>query len=99
VLLGIAALALALGARPVVVFRDFSCPPGYRAQAISVTEAVSCEPTDAVPPGAATLPPERRYGSSQRELGLYFANVRMRVFDFDLIAGSYLWVGWNVPAP
>ena len=79
------------------MFRDFSCPSGYRERGVGLTDnTLTCEPNAA---DAPPLPPEQRYGSRQREIGLYLARVNVRVFDVDLLGDDPHWLGWNVPAP
>ncbi len=92
--------AYVTGARAVVEFVDTSCPAGYRERPVGlVANVVVCEPTAALPADAPQVLTDRANRAAQREVGLYFANARVRAFDLDFVAGNYLWFGVDVAAP
>ena len=97
-ILGVLVLAAYfVGFKPVFDVSEVRCPAGYIKQGIGLQDySYWCIP----PGGAAEL--DRRtlpMGSQRRQIGLYFANLDVRVFDFDGVSGNYLWFARNVPAP
>jgi hypothetical protein len=98
VLIGVlAVVAYVVGLKPVTRWAEVACPPGYTEQPVSVQSGVyRCIP----PGGAAGLDLNRLPGGSrQREVGLYLANLNVRVFDCDFEQGNCLWLASNVPPP
>jgi hypothetical protein len=89
------AVAYVVGFKPVITWAEIGCPPGYSEQPVSIMGGVFW----CVPPGRApqvelqSLP----MGSRQRQVGLYLANLNVRVFDCDFEQGNCLWLASNVP--
>ena len=85
-----------LGIKLVFDFREAQCPPGYTGQSPSIQDD---EDFRCIPPGGLrgldlqSLP----MGSRHRQVGLYLANVDVRVYHLD--RGNYLWLARDVPAP
>ena len=91
------AVAYVVGFKPVITWAEVACPPRYTEQPVSIQSGVyRC-----IPPGGAAgvdlqgLPG----GSRQREVGLYLANLNVRVFDCDFEQGHCLWLARGVPPP
>jgi hypothetical protein len=97
------ALALALviafgfvaGARPVYAYRELRCSPGFTAQPVSIAPVYQCRP--AIPDPTAIQWPQ--VVATQHEIGLYLANLRIRVFHFDFVWGTTYWFAFDVPSP
>jgi len=89
--------AYLVGFKPVFAFTEVSCPPTYTEQPVGIQGGIyRCIP----PGGAAGVDPRSLLvGSRQREIGLYLANLNVRVFDFDIEQGNYHWFARGVPPP
>jgi hypothetical protein len=88
----VVALAYAAGPRPVFLYSEFHCPTGHTQRAVGVQAGMHvCDP----PGGLASNPYVSRI--TERKVGLYLANLHVRVFDFDLQQDSYLGFAVGVP--
>ena len=96
------AIALALvvefgyvaGAKTVFAYSELRCAPGYTAQPASLI-SYECRPAI---PDAATIQ-WRAVVTTRDEVGLYLANLRVRVFHIDFVAGTDYWLAFDIPAP
>ena len=89
----VAAFALAAGARPVYAYSELRCAPGYTAQPVSIAPVFACRP--AIPDPTVIQWP--RVVATRHEIGLYLANLRIRVFHIDFVWGTSLWFAFDVP--
>jgi len=86
-----------LGFRIVWVFREQPCPPAHVAQPVGVVGGIwRCLPVGVTPPPGDetwwnTLPIAYR----ERSVGVYLANLRVRVFTWDENSGERF-VGFDV---
>ena len=89
--------AYVAGFKPAVTWTEVACPSGFTEQPVSIMSGVyRC-----IPPGGAAGADLRGlpHGSRQRQVGLYLANLNVRVFDCDFEQGHCLWLASNVPPP
>jgi len=71
----------ALGVRPVVDYRDLACADGYGARPVSIAYwAVQCQANDEHMTWPRSVP-------IARDVGLFLANVDLRVFHVDFLGG------------
>jgi hypothetical protein len=97
----LAAGGVALGVKTVWIFDDRPCPLASTAQPVGVMDgAWRCVPTGVTAPAGDaiwwnSLPTAYR----RHEVGLYLANVRVRVFSYEDPGPGFHYVGLNVPAP
>ena len=94
----------ALGFKTVWAFSERSCPPGhvdYYPIGMVRGGYWLCLPRDVTPPPGdmawwSSLPS----GYREQRVGAYFANLQVRVFEYDNVSGgTLLFIGFNVPAP
>lgn len=87
--------AYLVGIKLVLIWTEVACPPGHIERGVTLQDGIYW----CVPPGGAagvdlqTLP----MASRQRWIGLYLANLQVRVFEFE--NGLFRWLGRGVPAP
>lgn len=85
------------GIRPVFLFTAFNCPSGYVQRPVGLMGGVYvCQPPGPLPAAEVGKSPTIG-GTTQREFGLYLANLHVRVFDFDFEADNYVWFAVGVP--
>jgi hypothetical protein len=100
----VAALLLAcgyvLGLKIVWSFSERPCPPAHIAQPVGLMGGVwRCLPIGvAPPPGDEEWWNNLPVASRERTVGIYLANVHVRVFTYDEGSGERF-IGFNVPAP
>jgi hypothetical protein len=94
VLAFIVAFGFAAGAKPVYVYRELRCGPGYTAQPVSIA-ASACRPENP-DPTAIQWP---HSVATQHELALYLAKLRVRVFDIDFLWGTSGGLVFDVTPP
>jgi hypothetical protein len=93
-LLLVVAFGYAAGAKTVFVSSELRCAPGYTAQPASLI-SYECRPAVS----DATTIQWRPVVATRDEVGLYLANLRVRVFHIDFVAGTNHWLAFDVPAP
>ncbi len=89
------AFAYAAGARPVFAYSELRCTSGYTAQPVSIAPVYQCRPP--IPDPTTIQWPE--VVTTEDEVALYLANLRVRVFDIDFVWGRYYWLAFDVSAP
>jgi hypothetical protein len=87
------AFGYAAGARSVFRYSELRCASGYTAQPVSIAPVYQCRPP--IPDPTVIQWPE--VVTTEDEVGLYLANLRVRVFDIDFAGGSSHWFAFNVP--
>jgi hypothetical protein len=93
-------IGFGLGLKGVWIFVNRPCPPAYDAQPVGLIDGIwRCLPQGVEPPAGDvawwnSLPTAHR----NEEVGVYLANVRVRLFSYSN-NGGYHFVGLNVPAP
>lgn len=87
------AFGYAAGARSVFRYSELRCASGYTAQPVSIAPVYQCRPP--IPDPTVIQWPE--VVTTEDEVGLYLANLRIRVFDIDFAGGSSHWFAFNVP--
>ena len=95
-LLLVVAFGYAAGAKTVFVSSELRCAQGYTAQPASLI-SYECRPS--WPISDPTTIQWRPVVTTRDEVGLYLANLRVRVFDIDFAAGTDHWLAFDVPAP
>jgi hypothetical protein len=90
----VVAFGYAAGAKTVFVSSELRCASGYTAQPASLI-SYECRPAISDP----TTIQWRQVVTTRDEVGLYLANLRVRVFDIDFASGTEHWLGFDVPAP
>ena len=90
----VVAFGYAAGAKTVFVSSDLRCAPGYTAQPASLI-SYECR----LPISDPTTIQWRPVVTTRDEVGLYLANLRVRVFHIDFVAGTELWLAFDVPSP
>jgi hypothetical protein len=95
VLAFVVAFGFAVGARPVYAYRELQCAEGYTAQPVSIAPISVCRPANP-DPTAIQWP---RLVVTQQEIALYLANLRVRVFDIDVVGGTSGGLVFDVAAP
>lgn len=91
----VTAFGFVAGARPVYAYRELRCASGYTAQPVSIAPVSVCRPAN--PDSTAIQWPQAV--ASQHEIALYLANLRVRVFDIDLVWGTAHWLAFDVAPP
>ncbi len=89
----VVAIGIAVGFKPVYVYEELRCAPGFTVQPVSISVSV-CKPQ---PPDAEIAWPSSAV--VRHEIGLYLANLRVRVFHFDFGSYGQHWLAFDVPAP
>ena len=94
------ACAYVLGFTVVWTFSERPCPPAHMAQPVGVMGGVwRCLPIGVTPPpGDEEWWNNLPVASRERTVGVYLANVHVRVFAYDEGSGERF-IGFNVPAP
>ena len=91
----VVAFGLAAGARPVYAHSELRCAPGYTAQPVSIAPVYQCRP--AIPDPDVIQWPQTV--TTRDEVGLYLANLRIRIFHIDFVWGTDHWFAFDVSAP
>ena len=92
----VVAFGYAAGAKTVFVYSELRCAPGYVAWPVSIASyAYECRPP-APDPTTIQWP---AVVTTRDEVGLYLANMRVRVFHIDFVAGTEHWLAFDVPSP
>jgi len=91
----IVTFGLAAGARPVYAHSELRCTPGYTAQPVSIAPVYQCRPA-MLDPGVIQWP---QTVTTRDEVGLYLANLRVRIFHIDFVWGTDHWFAFDVSAP
>ena len=91
----LAVTAYVVGVKPVFIWTEVACPAGHVERAVTIQDGIYW----CVPPGGSTgLDLENRpMGGRQRWIGLYLANLQVRLFEYD--NGSYRWLARDVAPP
>ena len=85
------------GIRPVILFTEFKCPSGYVQRPVGLIGGVyACQQPGPIPADEVGVNPTIG-GTTQRELGLFLANLHVRLFDFNFEQDNYLWFAVGVP--
>ena len=87
------AFGYAAGARSVFRYSELRCAPGYTAQPVSIARVYQCRPP--IPDPTVIQWPD--VVTTEDEVGLSLANLRIRVFDIDFAGGTSHWFAFNVP--
>ena len=91
------AFAYFAGIRPVVLFTEFKCPSGYVQRPAGLMGGVYvCQQPGPIPADQVVMNPTIG-GTTQREFGLFLANLHVRLFDFNFEQDNYLWFAVGVP--
>ncbi len=83
------------GARPVYAYHELRCAPGYTAQPVSIAPVSQCRPANPDP----TVIQWPQVVTSQHEVALYLARLRVRVFEIDFVWGTSHWFAFDVAPP
>jgi len=83
----------AAGARPVYAHSELRCAPGYTAQPVSIAPVYQCRPA-ILDPDVIQWP---QTVTTRDEVGLYLANLRIRVFHINFVWGTSLWFAFDIP--
>jgi hypothetical protein len=94
------ACGFALGIKTVWIFQERPCPPAHIAQGLGLMDGMwRCLPIGVTPAeGDAGWWNSLPTGDKREEVGVYLANVRVRVFSYSNVGGHF-YVGFDVPAP
>jgi hypothetical protein len=97
------AIGSALGFRTVWAFSERVCPPNhveYYPIGMVMGGFWLCQPLGVTPPpGDVAWWNSLPTGYRDQRVGVYFANLQVRVFDYDNVSGAAHFIGFNVPAP
>jgi hypothetical protein len=97
------AIAYALGFKTVWAFSERPCPPNYAEYypiGMLMGGSWRCLPLGVTPPpGDEAWWNSLPTGYREERVGVYFANLQVRVFAYDNVSGGPLFIGFNVPAP
>jgi len=91
----VVAFGYAAGARAVFAYNELHCQPGLTAQPVSIAPVFVCRPQFPDP----TTIQWPQVVTTQDEVGLYLANLRIRIFHIDFVWGTDHWFAFDVPAP
>ena len=94
-LASIVAFGYAAGARSFFAHSELRCAPGYTAQPVSIAPVYQCRPP--IPDRTTIQWPE--VVTTEDQVALYLANLRVRIFDIDFVWGRYYWLAFDVPPP
>jgi hypothetical protein len=97
------AIGYALGLKTVWAFSERLCPPNYvEYYPIGMHKGGFwlCQPLGVTPPpGDVAWWNSLPSGYRDQRVGAYFANLQVRVFEYDNVSGGPLFIGFKVPAP
>jgi hypothetical protein len=97
------AMGYALGFKTVWAFSERLCPPNYVEYypiGMHTGGFWLCQPLGVTPPpGDVAWWNNLPSGYREQRVGAYFANIQVRVFEYDNVSGGPLFVGFNVPEP
>jgi hypothetical protein len=97
------AIGYALGLKTIWAFSERTCPPGHvEHYPIGMVMGGSwlCLPIDVMPPpGDMAWWNSLPTGYREQRVGVYLANLQVRVFTYDNFSGGPHFIGLNVPAP
>lgn len=90
----VAAFLYVAGARPIFAYSELRCDPGYTAQPVAIAPVYECRP--AVVGSDVEWP---SVVATEHRIAFYLTNMRVRIFDLNLVWSTEHWLAWDVPPP